>query len=121
MVPSKFDAAREMFLTKFDELFGSVISGRVFTDEQTKHAKTVVPSDSELFIGLGYENTLWGTHRLNIPLPEDAGYGALIAIGYYLIGHIQAQNEPYFKNNIEAYTDSVSKLFGQTISPIVKA
>ncbi|MBI3027848.1 hypothetical protein HYY70_07090, partial [Candidatus Woesearchaeota archaeon] len=43
IVPEKFDLAREMFSTKFDELFGPKISGRVFTPEQTKHAKTVIP------------------------------------------------------------------------------
>lgn len=42
MVPPALDSIREMFLTKFDELFGPLVSARVFTFEQTKHAKTVL-------------------------------------------------------------------------------
>lgn len=119
LVPDKFDAVRELFLTKFDELFGPVINGRVFTEDQVKHAKTVVPSDKELFIGLGVENTLWGTHRYNTQLPKNAGPGTAMAIGYYIIGHIQKSHPPYFKDNIEAYTQKISRVFGETITPIV--
>lgn len=120
IVPEEFDLAREMFLTKFDELFGSKISGRVFTPEQTKHAKTVVPSNTELFISFGYKNELFGTERLNIELPENAGYASIIAIVYYVIGHIQKQSPPYYKDNIEAYTKKASEIFGQEIKPIVE-
>ena len=56
IVPTEFDNVRELFQTKFDELFGPIINGRVFTIEQTKHAKTVVPSDKEFFIGICYNN-----------------------------------------------------------------
>lgn len=120
IVPEEFDNTREMFLTKFDELFGPVISGRVFTPEQTKHAKTVVPYNKEMFISLGYDNRSFGKNRLNIPLPSWAGYATIIAVGYYVIGYIQKQNKPYFKDNIEAYTKNASKLFGQQIKPIVE-
>jgi len=37
-VPPEFDEVRSMFRTKFDELFGGNITGRVFTDEEIKHA-----------------------------------------------------------------------------------
>lgn len=120
IVPEEFDLAREMFATKFDELFGSKITGRVFTPEQTKHAKTVVPSDKELFISIGYDNKLFGTKRLNFDLPKKSGYGTLIALGYYIIGNIQKQNEPYFKKNIVSYTKRASKIFGKNIKPIVE-
>lgn len=120
IVPEEFDLAREMFLTKFDELFGPKISGRVFTPEQTKHAKTVVPSETELFISFGYKNELFGNERLDIPLPENAGYASIIAVVYYLIGHIQKQNLPYYKDNIEAYAKKASEIFGQEIKPIVE-
>jgi len=120
IVPEEFDNTREMLLTKFDELFGPVISGRVFTPEQTKHAKTVVPSNKELFISFGYNNKIFGKNRLNIELPSRSDYATVIAVGYYVIGHIQKQNKPYFKNNIEAYTKSASKIFGQRIKPIVE-
>ena len=117
IVPTELDSIREMFLTKFDELFGPIISGRVFTPEQTKHAKTVVGSNKELFIGLGYENKEFGKRKLNITLPNWVKEGAAIAIGYYLIGHIQKQNPPYFKKNIVAYTKNASKIFKQEIKP----
>ncbi len=120
LVPEEFDAIREMFVTKFDELFGPMVNGRVFTPEQTKHAKTVVPSDKELFISFGYENRTFGTRRFNVPLPKGASYATLMATAYYVIGHIQRQKPPYFKKNIVAYTKKASALFGQTITPLVR-
>ena len=113
---------REMFLTKFDELFGSKVSARVCTPEQAKHAKTVVPSKTELFIGLGHENMLFGTQeqRWNIALPEGAGYVLMMALGYYVIGNIQKQHPPYFKQHIERYTQFSSTVFKQEITPVVE-
>lgn len=118
IVPEEFDLIREMFSTKFDELFGPKISGRVFTVEQTKHAKTVVPSEKELFISFGYNNKLFGKKRLNLPLPPKSNFAAVMAIGYYVIGQIQKQHPQYFKKNIETYTKYASKLFQQEIKPI---
>lgn len=119
ILPQKFDSLREMFITKFDELFGARISARVYTSEQAKHAKTIVPYDKELFIGLGYENKLFGKNRLNLSIPKDAGYVLVLALGYYIIGNIQKQNKPYFKENIEKYVKKSSKIFGQKIKSIV--
>jgi hypothetical protein len=119
ILPNEFGLLREMFLTKFDELFGPVINGRVYTVDQTKHAKTIVPSEKELFIGLGYENTTWGTHRINV-VPDRIGYGTLLSIGYFIIGHIQKQHPDYFKDNIIRYTKEASELFGEHIEPIVR-
>ncbi len=113
LLPPEFDLIREMFLTKFDELFGPKISGRVFTVEQAKHAKTVVPSEKELFISFGWRNTLFGKHHWNVPLPKDAGYGMMMAVGYYAIGQIQKQHPPYFKTNIGKYVREASKVFGE--------
>ncbi|MDO8656211.1 MAG: hypothetical protein Q7K45_03155, partial [Nanoarchaeota archaeon] len=89
IVPPEFELIREMFLTKFDELFGSKVLGRVFTLEQAKHAKTIISSDKELFISFGWENKLFGKNRWNVSLPQEADYGTLMAIGYYVIGQIQ--------------------------------
>jgi hypothetical protein len=119
IVPEEFDLMREMFSTKFDELFGPMISGRVFTPEQTKHAKTVVPSKKELFISFGYDNKLFGEKRLNIPLPKGAGFATLMAIGYHVIGQIQKQHPQYYKENIVSYTKDASRLFHSEIRPIV--
>jgi len=102
-VDPKFDLVREMFVTKFDELFGGRVNGRCYTSEQTLHAKTVVPWDKELFISIGYDNQLFGSERLNLPLPEGAGFGAMIAITYYVIGCIQEQFPPYFFENADEF------------------
>ena len=95
---------------------------RVFTLEQTKHAKTVIPLKGELFVSFGVENTLFGKaeNRLTIPLPEDADYAAMMAVGYVFIGHIQKQFPPHYKQRIEAYSKETSAMFGNTISPIVE-
>lgn len=120
IVPAEFDAMREMFSTKFDELFGPMVNGRVFTPEQTKHSKTVVQSDKELFISFGYENELWGTKRLNLSLPKNAGFGMMMACAYYVIGRIQKDKPPYFKQHIGRYVKKASELFGSRIEPVVK-
>ena len=120
IVPEEFDLVREMFLTKFHELFGPMVSARICTPEQMKHAKTVIPSETELFISLGYQNNLFGKNRLNIPLLPNADFCAMMATGYFIIGNIQKQHPPHFKNNIESYTKEISKVFGQEIKPIVE-
>ncbi len=119
IIPQEFESIREMFMNKFDELFGAKISVRVFTPEQAKHAKTIVQSDKELFVGLGYKNNLFGRERLNLPLPKKAGYAALMAVGYYFIGNIQKQNKPYFKKSIKGYLHEYSKIFGEKTDLIV--
>lgn len=122
ILPVQFIAMKDMFLTKFDELFGARVSARVFTPAQSRHAKTVVSSETECFISFGEENTVFGNAnaRVHIPLPENAGYAALMAIGYYVIGQIQKQHPPYFKDNIGAYVKQAPALFGETISVIVE-
>lgn len=121
IVPPEFSGIIRMLQVKFIELFGRKIARDIETSEYMKHAVTVVPSD-ELFISFGYENSMWGRqeNRLNIPLPENAGYAAMMAIGYYTIAQIQKQHPPYFKDNIAVYAEGASKLFGQTITPIVE-
>ena len=110
-----------MLQVKFIELFGRRIARDVETSEYMKHAVTVVPSD-ELFISFGEENTTWGDpgQRFHIPLPENSGYAAMMAIGYYVIAQIQKQHPPYFKDNITLYTEKASKIFGSTINPVVE-
>lgn len=122
IIPSEFHLARDMFLTKFDELFGSQVTGRVFTYGETKHAKTVVPSERELFISFGEEQASFGIpeNRITISLPPGTGYGAFLAVGYYVIGRIQSQMPNYFKENIARYTKEASRFFNQDIQPIVE-
>src|SRR3989344_1399389 len=122
IVPTQFHLASALFMTKFDELFGSKVSCRAFTFEQTEHAKTVVPSDKEFFISFGEENKVFGNGgtRFFVPFPEISGYAAMVAIGYYIIGYIQQQHPPYFKENIATYTKLASQLFNQPINSIVE-
>jgi hypothetical protein len=122
ILPDVFTSVREMFRTKFDELFGPQLMARVFTYEQTKHAKTVIPHESELFVSFGVDNTLFGKpeNRLFIPFPEECDYAGAMATGYFVIGHIQKQLYPYYKERVEAYCKETSEAFGSTISPIVE-
>jgi len=99
MVRPEFDVQREMLVTKFDELFGGRVNGRCYTTEQSLHAKTVVPWDRELFISFGCENRYFGEKRLMIPLSEDAGFGEMLAVGYYVVGQIQREKPQWFKQN----------------------
>jgi hypothetical protein len=122
ILPQRFSEMRGMFATKFDELFGPMVMGRIFTLEQTKHAKTVIPHPSELFVTFGEENTAFGdpAHRLMIPLPGECDYAGMMAIAYVFIGHIQRQLTPWYKDRIVAYAKETSAVFGTRIDPIVE-
>ena len=111
IVLPEFEIEREMFITKFDELFGGYVNGRCYTTEQTLHAKTLVPWDKEIFISFGYDNEDFGSSRLSIPLPTNAGFAAMMATGYYVIGHIQGQRPPWFKQHEEDYRRIQKELF----------
>jgi len=122
IIPDKFSAMREMIETKFNELFGPRVMGRIFTLEQTKHAKTVVALDTELFVSIGEENTLFGKpeNRLHIPLPLDSNFVTFMAVSYYFVGTLQKQLPPYYKNRIAEYAKETSEMFGSTINVIVE-
>jgi len=121
IIPPKFSGIIRILEVKFIELFGRRIARDVETSEYMKHAVTVVPSN-ELFVSFGEENTMWGEpdQRLHIPLPENAGYAMMMAIGYYVIAQIQKQHPPYFKENIALYVEKASKVFGSEIKVIVE-
>ena len=122
-VPSEFDEVRSMFRTKFDELFGGHVAGRVFTEEEIKHAKTVVPSDRELTVHFGSNkdgHSIDTGDHIHILIRKDASYGEMISVGYFVIGKIQEAHPAYFKENIVAYTKDASEIFNQTINPIVE-
>lgn len=122
LVPEQFDAMREMIQTKFNELFGPRVMARVFTVEQTKHAKTVIPLDTELFVSFAEENNVFGKpeNRITIPLPEGASYAAFMAVSYYFVGQLQKQLPPYYKERITDYVKETSEMFGSTIKVIVE-
>jgi hypothetical protein len=110
-----------MFRTKFDELFGPKLVGRSFTREEIKHAKTVIHSDMELFVTLGTEGAVANNgHEYAVPLAPAAGPAELMAAGYYIIGQIQRQHPPYFKEALADYVTRASEAFGEEITPMVE-
>lgn len=122
LLPPEFQYLRSMLRTKFDELFGAQLTGRFFTPEEAKHAKTVVVSGDELFIAFGVDNHHFGLakNRLHIPVPAAANYGLMMAATYFVVGKIQAAHPPYFAQSIAAYAKVASELFGHSIHPIVE-
>ncbi|HEX7368222.1 MAG TPA: hypothetical protein VF261_01030 [Candidatus Saccharimonadales bacterium] len=122
IVPPQFATGIiRMLQVKFIELFGRNIARDVETSEYVRHATTVAPSD-ELFIAFGEPNDTWGKpeNRLNVPLPDGANYGAMMAVGYYIVAQIQKAQPQYFKENIAQYCKFISGVFGEDIEPIVK-
>lgn len=122
ITPNKFEKVNGLFETKFIELFGRRIARDVKTYEELKHAVTVVPYEKELCIKFSKgEEILFKGDILEIPIPNNANYATMMAIGYFVIGNIQKQNYPYFKKNINEYCSRVSqKSFGKNIEVIVK-
>jgi len=112
LVPEEFDLIRPMLNTKFVELFARRVARDIFTWEQAKHATRVVEADAELFISFGKQNE-WGKYRLHIPLPKKADYATMMAVGYYVIGKIQAQKLPWFKESIQRYCDNPPTISGK--------
>ncbi|MBI2120681.1 MAG: hypothetical protein HYT94_03610 [Parcubacteria group bacterium] len=104
IVPTQFSGIIRMLQVKFIELFGRRIAREVETSEYMKHAVTVVPSD-ELFVSFGDENTVWGKpeNRLHIPLPENAGYAAMMAIGFMRLRRFK-KSIPHISKRISPLT-----------------
>jgi hypothetical protein len=121
IIPAHLTGIIRMLQIKFIELFGRKIARDIESAEYVRHATTVVPAD-ELFISFGDKNDQWGKpeNRLHIPLPKNANYGAMMAIGYYVVAQIQKQHPAYFKENIGAYLKKMSADFGQEMSVIVE-
>jgi len=121
-ITPEFGLLRSMFETKFDELFAPLRTGRSFTSEEIKHAKIVIQSETQCCINFGTPTTpyLPTKQQFTIPLPVGCGPVAMLAIGYYVIGHIQKQNEPYFKKDIQTYVNCASDVFGQDMGVIVE-
>jgi hypothetical protein len=104
-----------MLQTKFIELFGRQFGRDVFTRQYAEvHATDVVKTPRELFVSFGYDNEKLGKDRLKVPLPTDCSYGAIMAVGYYFVGKIQAQKKPFFKKNVIDWAK------GRGRSPLVK-
>jgi hypothetical protein len=114
MIPPYLHLAQPMVVTKFDELFGGRINGRVYTDETTKHAKTVVGWESELFTSIGCDNDNYGESRLHLPLTKGADYAEFISVAYYFVGRLQAVYPDWFRQSIEEYKKFQEFLFSES-------
>jgi len=125
LIPEEFEGVVRLLNVKFIELFGREISRDIETFEYLKHATTVVPSKDQLFITFGKKlnrntSTLMGKNHLHVPLPKNADYVAMMAIGYYIVGKIQNSQPAWFKQNIEGYMKKASKVFGKKMEAIVE-
>lgn len=117
VLPDRFGNICPMLDIKRHELFGPHVSLRAFPEGHARHAKFVISSEKELIIGVGGAIDHFGhpDHRLEIEIPEDAGFGFVLALTYFITGKIQASKHPYFKENIENYClDYGPKAYGKT-------
>lgn len=123
VLPDEFAAVAPMLEIKRNELFGPYVSLRAFSFGEARHAKFVNNSDKELIISFG-ENKYFGlkNNRLELKLPRNAGNSFMMALGYYLVGKIQASKPAYFKKNIAAFCQSGPRAYGSNkpFSVIVK-
>ena len=120
VVPEEFEGVIRLLNVKFMELFGRNIVRDVETFEYVPHATTVVPAN-ELFITFGRKmNPAFGKNQLLIPLPKNANYATMMAVGYYVVGKIQKAHPAWFKKNIVNYMKMASKEFGKEMKVIVE-
>jgi len=122
ILPKDFSEVCGLIRIKFEEMFEPKVHGRAYSDEEIMHAKTVVRGENELFISLGVENNFHGfpENRLSVPLPEQLGPAGMMAVSYYIVGKIQAEHPPYFKDSLPEYAKRASDIFGKEITPIVE-
>ncbi len=123
ILPDNFSQLSEMLEIKRDELFGSRLSIRAFSEGQARHAKFVIPWEKELVISFK-ENKYFGfkNSRLEIKIPKKAKIGLLFSLTYYIVGLIQESKPGYFKKNIKEYCQTGPKAYGKkdAFSVIVK-
>ena len=115
LVDKQHSLITPMLETKFIELFARRFGRDVFTKQYAeKHATDVVKTPKELFISIGYENKKLGENKLTIPLPKNADYASMMAVGYYLCGKIQQQKPQLFKQHLVNWAEKKEK------TPLVK-
>lgn len=117
VLPDSYSSICPMIDIKRHELFGPHLSLRAFSLGHARHAKFIHRTEQELVISIGAPNDYFGhpDHRWSITLPKEASFGCMLALAYYLTGHIQECKPPYFKKNIEAYClDYGPKAYGST-------
>lgn len=104
ILPDKFGNLAPMLDIKRHELFGPKVSLRAFSFGEARHAKFVIRDKKELVISFG-KNLYFGDpgSRFEINLPDNAGYGTVMALTYHLVGLIQKSKPDYYKKNIERF------------------
>lgn len=111
ILPSAFWLASWMIDTKFLELFWRKISRDVKTFEESKHACTVVNSETELLVKFWTEEILDNSEiyfkweELEIQIPEKFWYAWILFLWYFLVWIIQEKNPDYFWENIWNYVE----------------
>lgn len=116
VLPDAYLNVGPMVEIKGDELFGPHVMVRAFPQGHARHAKFVHPWEQELVITLGSENKYFGdpAHRWDIPLADNASFGTVIALTYYLCGQIQKAKPDYFMQHIEQFcNDYGPKAYGK--------
>ncbi len=115
VLPDEYSNVAPMIEIKRDELFGPHLMIRANSQGFSRHAKFVHPWEKELVISIGNENPYFGhpDHRWFIPLPQNAGFGLIKAMTYYLCGLLQRDKYPYFIENVENFcNDYGPKAYG---------
>ncbi len=114
VLPDELEPLAPMIEIKRDELFGSHLSLRAFSEGQARHAKFVIPRKEELVISLG-ENKYFGlkNSRWEIKTKKKMNFSLALSICYYIIGKIQEQKPAYFKKNIKNYCQSGSLAYNK--------
>lgn len=114
ILPDQFGPIAPMLEIKRHELFGPHLSIRAFSYGEARHAKFINEWEKELVISLGKNEFFGSTNsRWEITLPAQANNGLVMALGYYLIGQIQATKKSYFKKNISHYCQKGPLAYGQ--------
>jgi len=121
VTPELFANGNRLFDVKFTELFARRVARDIRTFEELKHAVTVIPFDQEICIQFGSQHADFVGHQLSVPLPDNFGFAAIMAVGYYTIGRIQETKPQWFQQNIANYIKQASSTsFGHGLSVIVK-
>ena len=117
VLPDRFASVCPMLDIKKSELFGPFVSLRAFPEGHARHAKFVIPTEKELVISINYKNEYFGSlnNRWQIELPNEASFGAMLCLTYYIVGKIQEIKPAYFKENINNYcNDYGPKAYGKS-------
>ncbi len=106
VLPDDFIAITPMIDIKKSELFGPKLSLRAFSFGHARHAKFVIRDKKELVITLGNEKNMYfgdPQSRWQIKLTSKVDFAFVLCLTYCLVGKIQKNKPPYFKNNIKKY------------------